>query len=302
MTITQMECFIEAAKTGNISRAAESLFITQQAVSGQIKNLERELGFLLFVRKSKGVELTQEGEVLFEEWEELLNRLRISIDKAKDLHDGRSEHIHIGLADMGQCSEDIMEGFFAYEEAYSELSIDYRMMTPIEMIQAFKENALDMAILYQSEFDKQTMLKCMPLHRKFFKICIFLSKNHPLAQKEDLSLQDLKDETLGILNEQYSLDFEKKQALFFAQYGADFPEKRKEYSSRRELEMALVAGRCVTVVYEPMFLDEDNKLMKRELALSEHSTRIALYWKEDYMDTKARALSEILKEKLERFN
>ena len=66
--------------------------------------------------------------------------------------------------------------------------------------------------------------------------------------------------------------------------------------------MALVAGRCVTVVYEPMFLDEDNKLMKRELALSEHSTRIALYWKEDYMDTKARALSEILKEKLERFN
>ena len=90
MTITQIECFVEVAKFGNVSRAAESLFITQQAVSGQIKSLEKELGFPLFERKSKGVALTKEGEILFADWEQIRNTLRISIDKARDYHSGRN--------------------------------------------------------------------------------------------------------------------------------------------------------------------------------------------------------------------
>ena len=48
MTFHQMECFLEAVRAGNISKAAERLFVTQQAASGQIKNLEQELGFPLF--------------------------------------------------------------------------------------------------------------------------------------------------------------------------------------------------------------------------------------------------------------
>ena len=68
MTIMQMECFVEAASMGNVSRAAENLFITQQAVSSHLKTLERELGFKVFERKSKGVSLTEEGEILFAEW------------------------------------------------------------------------------------------------------------------------------------------------------------------------------------------------------------------------------------------
>lgn len=86
MTDTQVECFIEAAKEKNISKAAENLFLTQQAASSQIKALEKELGFKLFHRKTKGISLTKEGELLYKEWEELIERFRISIDKVKDFH------------------------------------------------------------------------------------------------------------------------------------------------------------------------------------------------------------------------
>ena len=301
MTITQIECFVETAHAGNVSRAAESLFITQQAVSNHIKNLEKEMGFPLFVRKSKGVVLTKEGEILFEEWEDILSRLRISIDKAKDYHSGRSDHIRIGLEDMGKCSEDIMSGFLEYENSYPELKIDYSLMTPLEMIQQFDAGLLEIAILYQSEFDYQTQLKCMPLHKKKFKICIFLSNKPPLANRENLTLEDLDTETLGILDPKYSLDYEKKQNLFFSHYGLKLPQKKKLFSSRRALEMALIAGQCIAVVYEPMFLEEA-KLLKKELDMPTLSTRIALYWKEDYMDTKARTLAGFLKEKLKQFN
>lgn len=302
MTITQIECFVEVAKHGNISRAAESLFITQQAVSGQIKSLENELGFTLFERKSKGVALTKEGEILFKDWEEIRNKLRISVDKAKDYHTGRSEYIRIGMADMGKCSEDIMSAFFQYEEKYTELTIDYELMTPTQMMQKFESDELDLAILYQSEFEKQIPLKCMPLHRRLLNICIFISKNHPLAKKKELQLADLENETLGVLGGQFSLDFEKKQNEFFGHYGLKLPKNRRGYASRRELEMALIAGRCYTVVYEPMFWDENDRLRMQKLDLEMHSTRIALYWKENDMDTKARALADILKKELIQYN
>lgn len=302
MTITQIECFVEVAKFGNVSRAAESLFITQQAVSGQIKSLEKELGFPLFERKSKGVALTKEGEILFADWEQIRNTLRISIDKARDYHSGRNEHIRIGLADMGKCSEDIMASFFQYQQKYKELTIDYELMTPIQMIQLFENGELDMAILYQSEFERQIPLKCIPLHRKLLNICIYMSKNHPLAQKEDLSLVHLEDETLGVLSGCFSLDYRKKQNSFFSYYGLEVPKNKKEYASRRELEMALIAGRCVAVVYEPMFYGEESMLYKKALDMPQVSTRISLYWKEDAMDTKARSLADILKANLIQFD
>ena len=55
MTIIQMECFVEAAKWLNFTKAADHLYISQQTMSRQIKALENELGFPVFERKNVGV-------------------------------------------------------------------------------------------------------------------------------------------------------------------------------------------------------------------------------------------------------
>ncbi|MCD8148137.1 MAG: LysR family transcriptional regulator, partial [Clostridiales bacterium] len=124
MTINQIACFVEAAKAGNISKAAEYLFITQQAASSQIKALEKELGFRVLQRENRGVSLTEEGKILFEDWKDIQERYRISVDRARDYHNKRSKNIRIGLEDMGKCSEDIMRGFVEYERKYSDLHIN----------------------------------------------------------------------------------------------------------------------------------------------------------------------------------
>lgn len=67
MTITQIECFVEAAKMKSLSKAAENMFISRPTISRQIKALESDLGFELFERKNVGVRLTQTGEILYEE-------------------------------------------------------------------------------------------------------------------------------------------------------------------------------------------------------------------------------------------
>lgn len=62
MRLEQLQCFVEVAQTGSLSKVAQQLFLTQQAVSLNIKQLEKELECELLIRSKKGVLLTPEGE------------------------------------------------------------------------------------------------------------------------------------------------------------------------------------------------------------------------------------------------
>ena len=64
--LSQYRIFYEVAKTGNISRAAKELFISQPAISKAIGKLEDSLDTALFTRNSRGVQLTAEGQILFD--------------------------------------------------------------------------------------------------------------------------------------------------------------------------------------------------------------------------------------------
>src|SRR5919206_123974 len=63
MLFGQVQAFIEVARTGNVSRAAEALYVTQPALTARIQALEKELGEILFVRTGRGVRLTDAGRV-----------------------------------------------------------------------------------------------------------------------------------------------------------------------------------------------------------------------------------------------
>lgn len=72
MNTVQLECFLAVAQYLNFSKAAESVSITQPAVSHQIGSLEDELGVKLFVRTSKSVSLTREGIMFISDAEQIL--------------------------------------------------------------------------------------------------------------------------------------------------------------------------------------------------------------------------------------
>ena len=59
--LAQLDAFVEIARRGNVSRAAEALFLSQPALSARLKSLETELGAALFVRTKRGVRLTDAG-------------------------------------------------------------------------------------------------------------------------------------------------------------------------------------------------------------------------------------------------
>ncbi len=63
MIYRQVECFLAVARTGNLSRAAEEMYLTQPTLTARLKALEEELGDQLFVRTSRGMRLTEAGRV-----------------------------------------------------------------------------------------------------------------------------------------------------------------------------------------------------------------------------------------------
>ena len=68
MTLQQLTYLVTVAECGNITDAAERLFLSQPSLSAAIHNLEKEMGVTAFVRSNKGVTVTQEGEELLSAW------------------------------------------------------------------------------------------------------------------------------------------------------------------------------------------------------------------------------------------
>lgn len=81
----QLMSFTTVVEEGSFSKAAKKLFITQPAISSQIKNLEHELGVLLIERSERGVILTEAGEILY-------NNSRIIINQYQVLHDSIKQY------------------------------------------------------------------------------------------------------------------------------------------------------------------------------------------------------------------
>ncbi len=85
MEIYQLRSFLTVARLGHITKAAESLHVTQPAVTGQIKALEQELGIALFVREHGRIALTKAGELLLPEAEKTLSVFNAMLGKAKEI-------------------------------------------------------------------------------------------------------------------------------------------------------------------------------------------------------------------------
>ena len=96
--LSQYRIFYAVAKAGNISRAAKELYISQPAISKSISKLEDSLNTVLFTRNSRGVQLTDEGQVLFEHTRDAFEELAKGEQELKRIREFNMGHIRIGVS------------------------------------------------------------------------------------------------------------------------------------------------------------------------------------------------------------
>lgn len=92
--------FYYTAKYGSVTRAANELMISQPAVSQSLKQLEKSLGAALFVRSSRGVKLTGEGQLLYSYVESGYEQIVSGVEKIRQMQNLELGEVHIGASDM----------------------------------------------------------------------------------------------------------------------------------------------------------------------------------------------------------
>lgn len=101
MELYQLKTFIKIAQTGNLTEAAAQLNTSQPAVSAHLKSLEKDIGFSLFHRSSKGMTITEKGSQLIVEAQNILSSIDKFHYKVNELNENSVEHIRIGLNTEG---------------------------------------------------------------------------------------------------------------------------------------------------------------------------------------------------------
>lgn len=138
--------FYVVATNGSISKAAEVLFISQPAVTFQIKNLEEQIGLTLFIRTKRGVVLTKEGEILFSYVKKGIESINNGISTLRNLKNLDSGVIRIG-ASTTVSRYVLMPYLEEFHERYPKIDIHIVNELSENLLKELRNGNLDMLVL-----------------------------------------------------------------------------------------------------------------------------------------------------------
>ena len=195
MTLQQLKYLVTVAECGNITEAAQKLFISQPSLSTAIHNLEKEMGVTAFVRSSKGVVVTREGE-------ELLSFARMLLEQADNMkhHFGTGERRTPKFSVSCQHYSFAVNAFVELIKKYDadQYSFIIRETQTGEIIEDVANGKSEIGVLYLSEHNEDVLTKMIKKNELIFeelyvaKPHVFICKKHPLAKKEVIAIEDLQ--------------------------------------------------------------------------------------------------------------
>ncbi|TVY10067.1 LysR family transcriptional regulator [Paenibacillus cremeus] len=150
--------FYFVAKSGNISKAAEELYLTQPAVSHSIKQLEKKLGGQLFFRTSKGVTLTAEGEVLFKYIVQAYHFMETGERKISEMQQLMAGEVKIGAGDT-LSRHYLLPHLERFHHQFPAIKLQVTNRTTRETIALLKEGKIDFGIVHLPIEDKQLIVR-----------------------------------------------------------------------------------------------------------------------------------------------
>jgi len=142
--------FYTAALTGNISKAAEELFISQPAISKSIKRLEQSMGTTLFTRSSRGVQLTEDGELLFQSVKSAFQTLEVAEQQLKLRRELGIGHLRIGVSST-LCKYVLMPYLKDFVKLYPHIRVTITCQATHHTLQMLEDSNLDLGLIGKPE-------------------------------------------------------------------------------------------------------------------------------------------------------
>jgi DNA-binding transcriptional LysR family regulator len=193
--LRQLATFIAVAEESSFTRAADRLHVVQSAVSAGVRNLEKELGAMLFDRSTHNVKLTDSGQALLPEARATLAAAQAARDAVDEARGGLRGTVVLGtMQAQGMRAIDLAGVLAAFRGEHSGVEVQIRHAGgSSEMAHDVRDGRLDLAFVALPG-NAPAGLELIPLAHE--PIALVVPASHPLAKSTDIELAVLGDETL----------------------------------------------------------------------------------------------------------
>lgn len=198
--IKTLHCFLTLVETGNFTRAAEQLYLTQPTLSKMIQRLEESLDQQLLIRSNQKVELTQAGEIFHASACQIIGQWHRMEQDLSNLSGLKSGHLRLGVCPMmSSLTIDLLTEF---RRTYPAVELQMHEYGGFGCEQALLADTLDIAFTALPTTHGE-QLSSSPLQGYPLKVC--LPVGHPLTSKQAIEWRDLAEYPFILYNEDFSL-------------------------------------------------------------------------------------------------
>ncbi|WP_420491780.1 LysR family transcriptional regulator [Neobacillus drentensis] len=201
MELRQLQLFIEVAKHKSITKAAESMHLSQPALSKSIRVLEEELGMTLVIRTNKTSDLTDAGKIVLEYAQKMvgiLSEMKTTLNDITNLSRGQ---ITIGLPPI------IGSLFFPrviakFHHAFPNIELNITEYGGARVVKSVEEGEFELGVAVLPIDEKQ--FDVYPIVEEEMKLLVF--KDHRLASRKVVDIKELKEEEFIFYHEEFALN------------------------------------------------------------------------------------------------
>ncbi|MFI3177640.1 MAG: LysR family transcriptional regulator [Eubacteriales bacterium] len=194
MTLQQLRQVIATADAGSMNEAAKQLFVSQPSLSEMVKELEREIDIVLFIRSNRGIRLTPEGSGFLGYARQVVEQYELLEDRYLEKHRKKkfsvsTQHYTFAVKAFVEMVKKV--GMEEYEFAIHETKTH-------DVIQSVKHYKSELGILYLNDMNEKVLRKLFAENELEFvelfqcETYVYLWSSHPLAKKSIIAMKDLE--------------------------------------------------------------------------------------------------------------
>lgn len=275
MDIYRLKIFLSAADTLSFTASADKMSLTQSAVSHNISSLENELRVKLFERSHNRLILTHYGQVFYRDAKKIVEAADQAAARSSAMHSGEKGSLLIGFP-FTQLVDQFLPQFDAFRQAYPEVNTVYSQIDSITLSRKLDACDVDIAFGRRDAFPENNAIQWRHLYKDDFYA--IMNKNHPLTEKEEVTMEDLEKETILTMNRQSNPGMYKLIRYLFLHNGITPNINDTSNSHESTLLRAAFENNIVILPYEYIRYGLIERLTARRINASNASHVIGMAW------------------------
>jgi DNA-binding transcriptional LysR family regulator len=270
MELKHLTSFIAVAEQLSFVRAADRLYLSQPALTGQIQRLEEELGVQLLARNRRSVKLTDAGKVFLVEARATLLRARQAADRAQKAARGEIGRLRIGF--VSSAALEIVPGIVvAFRKQHPDITLDLMNLRTVSQVNRLISKTLDIGFLRLPLSNEQ--LRTTVIHREPF--VLVLPKGHPRSRDKQVRIAQLRSERFVAYGRRWAPGFFDSVTQMCVKQGFS-PNIVQETGEMYTAIALIAAGVGVAILPKSVVLAQSKNIVMKPLAGSIPVSEIAI--------------------------